>query len=157
MQKFRCKRCKNFGVKMQKFRCKKCKNLGVKISPFIQCALNQHHANHRHLGAILLRYSRDATKTIDQVAEEIRQEVKANIQEQESNKISYKSVEHQVKRRKVDFTESTASSSASSTIDEKPANSGTWSFFWKEKIFYANITKICYPKIENFVKNLNFC
>lgn len=90
-----------------------------------KCALNQHHANHRHLGAILLRYSRDASKTIDQVAEEIRAEVKANIQEQESTKLTYQKgeINQPVKRRKVDFTESNGSSSASSSVDEKPANS----------------------------------
>jgi len=41
-----------------------------------KCALNQHLLNHRHSGAILLRYARDNTQNLDDIATEIMAEVK---------------------------------------------------------------------------------
>lgn len=40
-----------------------------------KCALNQHLLNHRHQGAILLRYTRDPAKSMDQIAEQIQLDV----------------------------------------------------------------------------------
>ena len=53
-----------------------------------QCALNQHHANHRHLGAILLRYCRHPTKPIEQIAAEIKSEVAECLKQQEASKVA---------------------------------------------------------------------
>ena len=50
--------------------------------------MNQHHANHRHLGAILLRYSRHPTKTIEQIASEIKNEVAESLRQQEASKVA---------------------------------------------------------------------
>ena len=38
--------------------------------------MNQHLLNHRHSGAILLRYARDNTQNLDDIAAEIMTEVK---------------------------------------------------------------------------------
>ena len=60
-----------------------------------KCALNQHLLNHRHQGAILLRYTRDPNQTMDQVARDIHNSITNNNERQQAER------QPEMKRRKL--------------------------------------------------------